>query len=190
MAAVDNARDPVAPGAGELFGHEIDVAHRDWSRWCRRRTAGSSRKRGKTVGCAGSGCCRAELVVEVRLERHVLVEERGATGEVFRCVVLEERSDDGAFGKCRSLRECIQRSDGGTGRRHRHALEGFAARDAGRTRRHGYCFGSALPTSSRLNPLGSFTKTLRIVSLHSTSSPLRESTRCPAALCLASTSAM
>src|SRR5215471_105450 len=48
-----------------------------------------------------------------------------------------------------------------------------------------YRFGSALPTSSRFNPFGSLTKTLRMVSLHSTSSPLRERTRPPLSLIFA-----
>ena len=49
-----------------------------------------------------------------------------------------------------------------------------------------YRFGSALPTSSRFSPFGSFTKTLRMVSLHSTSSALRERTRPLFSLILAS----
>ena len=41
---------------------------------------------------------RAEAVVEIRAEGEVLVEERGAAGEFFRSVVLEQGADDGAFG--------------------------------------------------------------------------------------------
>ena len=190
MAAIDDARDAFAFGGGEFLRHQVHVAHRVGSRWRRWRTAGSSGKRRQAVGRAGCRGRSAELVVEIQRERHVLVEERGASGKLLRRIVLEECSDDGALRKCGSLSERAPRSDGGTSRRHRHTLESVAACDARRTGRHDYCFGSALPTSSRLKPLGSFTKTLRIVSLHSTSSPLRESTRCPAALCLASTSPM
>ena len=50
------------------------------------------------------------------------------------------------------------------------------------SRKCDYRFGSALPTSSRFSPFGSFTNTLRIVSLHSTSSPSRERTRPPCRL--------
>src|SRR5262249_2732565 len=55
---------------------------------------------------------------------------------------------------------------------------------------YAYRAGSALPTSSRLSPFGSLTNTLRIVSLHSTISPLRERTRPPSALIFASNSRM
>ena len=50
---------------------------------------------------------RAEAVAEIRAERQVLVEERGAAGELLGGVVLEQGADDGAFGKGGGLRQRV-----------------------------------------------------------------------------------
>ena len=82
--------------AGELLGHQVDVAHRVGARRGRRRTCGTLRRRRALRG-EHRGSRRAEAIAEIRPERQVLVEQRGAARELLGGVVLEQRADHGAF---------------------------------------------------------------------------------------------
>ena len=106
---------PSRLASAELLGHQIDVPHgiRAWRRrstrascatsaW--RRASGASRPARAGTGrrtirgpCGGRG--RGKPGHEIRSQRHVLMEQRGAAGQLLGRVVLEDRSDDRAFRK-------------------------------------------------------------------------------------------
>src|SRR4051812_4041428 len=116
MATVDDAADAFTFGDAHLFDLVIEVLHEvlaGWRRWRSRwrrggsaRTSGGALRPGPRRRSAGqrvlatrvnriAGPARHEVVGE----RHVLVEERRAAGELIGSVVLEDGPDD------RSLRK-------------------------------------------------------------------------------------
>src|SRR5688572_18977656 len=72
----------------------------------------------------------------------------------------------------------------------RDAVDQIEVVAAGEQQRSGHFAAGTFPTSSMLNPPGSFTNTFRTVGLQFTSSPLREMTRTPFAFIRASRSAI
>jgi hypothetical protein len=89
MAGVHDAGDAFPFGGAEFIGHQTHVPHgiRTWRR--RGRSTRASREGRKTIrGPGGTRRC-AEPRVEVRRQRHVLVEKRRAASQLLGLVVFE-----------------------------------------------------------------------------------------------------